>query len=106
MTALHAGLVAGLAAARTAAAAAGHEVASIGVDAWGVDYGLIDAAGGLVEEPISYRDPRTDGVMDAVCARVSRAAIFARTGIQFLPFNTPYSSSRTSAKGGTDAAAS
>jgi rhamnulokinase len=90
MHALQAGLRAGLAAARAAAAATRHEVATIGVDAWGVDYGLIDADGGLVEEPISYRDARTDGVMDAVCATVPRAEIFGRTGIQFLPFNTIY----------------
>jgi rhamnulokinase len=90
MTALHAGLIAGLAAARTTAAAAGQRLASIGVDSWGVDYGLVDADGRLVEEPIAYRDPRTDGVMDAVCARLPRAEIFRRTGIQFLPFNTIY----------------
>jgi rhamnulokinase len=90
MTALHGGLVAGLAAARTAAATSSRPVTSIGVDAWGVDYGLVDRDGRLVEEPIAYRDPRTDGVMDAVLARVPRAEIFARTGIQFLPINTIY----------------
>ncbi len=90
MTALHRGLVAGLAAARERAAASRQSVASIGVDAWGVDYGLIDASGALVEEPIAYRDPRTEGVMDAVLARVPRAEIFRRTGIQFLPINTIY----------------
>jgi rhamnulokinase len=90
MTALHGGLVAGLAAARQRAAASGRSVASIGVDAWGVDYGLIDAGGALVEEPIAYRDPRTEGVMDAVLARVPRAEIFRRTGIQFMPINTIY----------------
>jgi rhamnulokinase len=90
MTALHGGLVAGLAAARERAAASARTLASIGVDAWGVDYGLIDAGGALVEEPIAYRDPRTDGVMDAVLARVPRAEIFRRTGIQFLPINTIY----------------
>jgi rhamnulokinase len=90
MAALHGGLVAGLAAARAAATATSHAVASIGVDAWGVDYGLVDRDGRLVEEPISYRDPRTDGTMDAVLARVPRAEIFARTGIQFLPINTIY----------------
>ena len=90
MTALHGGLVAGLAAARERAAASGRSVTSIGVDAWGVDYGLIDAGGALVEEPIAYRDPRTDGVMDAVLLRVPRAEIFRSTGIQFLPINTIY----------------
>jgi rhamnulokinase len=90
MAALHSGLVAGLAAARSAAATTSQAVISIGVDAWGVDYGLVDRHGRLVEEPIAYRDPRTDGVMDAVFARVPRGEIFARTGIQFLPINTLY----------------
>jgi rhamnulokinase len=84
------GLRTGLAAARRAAADLGGRVRSVGVDAWGVDYGLVDAAGDLVEEPIAYRDARTAGVMDAVCARLGRDAIFARTGIQFMPINTIY----------------
>lgn len=61
---------------------------SIGVDSWGVDYGLIDAGGELIENPVCYRDPRTQGVMEQVFTRVPRAEIFERTGIQFLPFNT------------------
>src|SRR5690348_7714282 len=63
---------------------------SIGVDSWAVDYGLIDGAGRLIELPICYRDRRTRGVMERVLARLSREEIFARTGIQFLPFNTLY----------------
>ncbi len=65
-------------------------LASIGVDAWGVDYALLDGDGRLVEEPICYRDHRTDGAIDEVCARVGRDTIYARTGIQFQPFNTLY----------------
>ncbi|MFL6215043.1 MAG: rhamnulokinase family protein [Blastocatellia bacterium] len=61
---------------------------SIGVDSWAVDYGLIDAAGNLIESPICYRDDRTQGVMERVFARLPREEIFARTGIQFLSFNT------------------
>src|SRR5205085_12155850 len=72
MAALQGGLVAGLAAARERATAWRRPVATIGVDAWGVDYGLIDADGALVEEPIAYRDPRTHGGMDAVLARAPR----------------------------------
>jgi len=64
------------------------EVQSIGVDSWGVDYGLIDRDGNLLELPICYRDARTQGVMEAVFARVPRAEIFRQTGIQFLSFNT------------------
>ena len=67
---------------------AGAAVVSLGVDSWGVDYGLIDSAGQLVEEPICYRDDRTDGMMASVFERIPRDEIFARTGIQFLPFNT------------------
>src|SRR6185369_524682 len=76
---------------RGAAARAGElqrPVRSIGVDSWGVDYGLIDAGGELIESPICYRDSRTKDLMQQIFMRVSRAEIFQRTGIQFLPFNT------------------
>ena len=63
-------------------------IQSIGVDSWGVDYGLIDAAGDLVELPICYRDARTQRVMEQLFADVPREEVFFRTGIQFLPFNT------------------
>jgi rhamnulokinase len=66
----------------------GSDIRSIGVDCWGVDYGLIDAAGQLVELPVCYRDERTEGTMEQVFARVPRADIFERTGIQFMSFNT------------------
>jgi rhamnulokinase len=78
---------------RTAAAGAadlGGRLDSVGVDSWAVDYGLLDGDGRLIEEPVCYRDERTEGTMDAVVARVGRDEIFARTGIQFLPFNTIY----------------
>jgi rhamnulokinase len=68
----------------------GGRLRSVGVDSWGVDYGLIDRDGELVEEPVCYRDARTEGVMDAVFARVPRSEIFARTGIQFMALNTLY----------------
>src|SRR5262245_11719045 len=63
-------------------------IQSIGADSWGVDYGLIDAEGKLVELPICYRDERTRRAMEDVFAQVPREEIFLRTGIQFLPFNT------------------
>ncbi len=63
-------------------------IASLGVDGWGVDYGLVDAAGALVEDPVCYRDARTRTAMREVFERVPRAALFARTGIQLLEFNT------------------
>ena len=73
-----------------AAAARTGRIASIGVDTWGCDYGLLDEAGALVSNPYHYRDARTDGVMDRVFERVARSRIYDITGIQFLPFNTIY----------------
>ena len=63
---------------------------SIGVDSWAVDYGLLDARGFLHGMPFQYRDSRTVGVMEQVLALVPRDVLYARTGIQFLPFNTLY----------------
>jgi len=84
------GVRAGIRSAHSAALEMGGVLESVGVDSWGVDYGLLDADGRLLEDPISYRDSRTAGIMDEVLARVPREEIFARTGIQFLPFNTLY----------------
>ncbi len=63
---------------------------SMGVDTWGVDFGLLDRTGALIGNPYHYRDHRTDDVMDKVFARVPREAIFAATGIQFMQLNTLY----------------
>ena len=64
------------------------KVKSLGVDTWGVDYGLFDGNGRLLEEPIAYRDPRTDGIAERVFEIVSREEIYRATGIQTLPINT------------------
>lgn len=64
--------------------------ASIGIDSWGVDYGLFDENGELLRNPIHYRDARTDGKMDEAFEVVSRDEIFAETGIQFMELNTLY----------------
>ncbi len=66
------------------------EIASVGVDTWGVDFGLLDRNGALIGNPVHYRDHRTDGVMDQVWARVPRAEVFEITGIQFMQLNTLY----------------
>jgi len=63
---------------------------SVGVDTWGVDFGLLDTQGNLLEDPVHYRDPRTMGVMEWVFQRISRREIFEKTGVQFLPVNTLY----------------
>ena len=61
---------------------------SIGVDTWGVDYGLVDSHGFLLGQPFHYRDHRTNGIMEQVFMSVPRDVLYWRTGIQFLPFNT------------------
>ena len=66
----------------------GRPIESIGVDSWGVDYGLIDDAGVLIENPICYRDERTRDAMEQVFALVPREEVFERTGIQLMVFNT------------------
>ncbi len=67
-----------------------HNPASIGVDTWGVDFGLLDKNGRLLGNPVCYRDTRTEGMMEAVFAKVPKEQIFARTGIQFMRINTLY----------------
>lgn len=64
------------------------KVVSVGIDTWGVDYGLIDKEGHLVNFPYSYRDSRLDGVMDKTCDRLGRRNIYDATGTQFMPINT------------------
>ena len=72
------------------AAAADGPVASLGVDTWGVDFGLLDARGRLLGNPVHYRDARTEGMVDEAVAMVPRAEIYGATGIQFMPINTLY----------------
>jgi rhamnulokinase len=62
-------------------------VASIGIDAWGVDYGLLDAAGDLVEAPFSYRDDRTRGYR-RIAERLGDRRLYEITGLPLLGFNT------------------
>jgi rhamnulokinase len=66
------------------------DAASIGIDTWAVDYGVIDADGRLLAEPIAYRDDRTAEVIDEVHARVPPAELYDACGLQFLPFTTIY----------------
>jgi rhamnulokinase len=68
----------------------GREVRSVGVDSWAVDYGLVDAGGRLIENPVCYRDARTRGMLAEVFEVVPREELFARTGVQFLELNTLY----------------
>jgi sugar (pentulose or hexulose) kinase len=66
----------------------GEAVVSVGVDTWGVDYGLLDDRGKLLCAPFQYRDRRTRGMQEEAFRRMPRAEIYQRTGIQFMFFNT------------------
>src|SRR5690349_1471209 len=59
-------------------------VASVGVDTWGVDFGLLDQHGQLTANPVHYRDKRTSGVLE----KIPREKTYEQTGIQFLEINT------------------
>ncbi|MHB1355273.1 MAG: rhamnulokinase [Anaerolineae bacterium] len=68
----------------------GHELASIGLDTWGVDFALLGRKDVLLGMPRNYRDPRTSGMLEAAFARVPREEVFSQTGIQFMEINTLY----------------
>ena len=63
---------------------------SIGIDTWGVDFGLIDEFGCLLENPVHYRDERTKGLIEECAETVSNEEFYKTTGIQFMELNTVY----------------
>jgi rhamnulokinase len=65
-------------------------VEGIGIDTWGVDFGLIGNDGGLIDCPRHYRDPRTNGMPERLFQKVPRAEVFGYTGIQVMQLNTLY----------------
>ena len=73
-----------------AAARPGDSIASVGVDTWGVDFGLLGRGDELLGNPYHYRDSRTNGMMEKAFGIVSREEIFRHTGLQFMQFNTLY----------------
>ncbi len=81
--------------------AAGGQVCGIGVDSWGVDYGLIDENGELIENPYHYRDSRTDEMMDKAFGIMGKRQVYDNTGIQFMQLNTVYQllAAKTSRRG-------
>jgi rhamnulokinase len=68
----------------------GSDIASLGLDTWGVDFALLDARDELLGNPYHYRDRRTDGMMEEAFRRVPREEIFECTGIQFMQLNSLY----------------
>lgn len=61
---------------------------SIGIDTWGVDFGLIDTEGKLMENPVHYRDARTVGLVDEAFKTMPKEKLYGITGIQFMELNT------------------
>lgn len=64
------------------------DIDSVGIDTWGVDFGLIDFKGKMLENPVHYRDNRTDSIVDDTFEIVSEQELYAQTGIQIKNFNT------------------
>jgi rhamnulokinase len=69
---------------------AGTEIAGIGVDSWGVDFGLLDNKGELIENPYHYRDSQTNGMMEKAFELMSKREIYESTGLQFMQINSVY----------------
>jgi rhamnulokinase len=68
----------------------GGQIESLGVDAWGVDFALLDRDGCLIANPYHYRDLRTEGMEEKAFDRMPKDEIYGTTGIQFMPINTLY----------------
>ena len=72
------------------AALASPELDGVGVDTWGVDFGLVGRGDTLLGNPVHYRDARTEGMLELACSMVPRERIYELTGLQFLSINTAY----------------
>lgn len=64
------------------------EFSSIGIDTWGVDFGLLDKNGDLLQNPVHYRDARTAGMLEDTCKKISKDDLYQATGIQLMEINT------------------
>ena len=70
--------------------AAGYAPATMGIDTWAVDFVLLDGQGQIIGDTVAYRDGRTAGIREALEPALPFAEHYARTGIQYQPFNTAY----------------
>lgn len=89
-----------------AAAREGIEITSVGIDTWGVDFAFVGSDGSLLGMPYAYRDPHTEGAPAEYFAKVlSRREVYARTGLQIMPFNSLYQLYALHKKGASQLAA-
>lgn len=72
------------------AAHSGSEIHAIGIDTWGVDFGLLDKQGRLLENPVHYRDARTAAAIEELDKLIAPRELYEETGLQRMPFNTLY----------------
>ena len=68
----------------------GDEIESIGIDTWGVDYGLLDKDGKLISTPVCYRDDRTKGMLELAFEKLPKEEFFQRAANQFMEINTAF----------------
>jgi len=73
-----------------AAKGAGEQARGIGIDSWGVDFGLLDADGKLLENPYHYRDSQTEGMQEKAFEMMDKRSIYDNTGVQFMVLNSVY----------------
>lgn len=68
----------------------GNEIESIGIDTWGVDYGLLDKDGKLISTPVCYRDDRTKGMLELAFQKLPKEEFFQHAANQFMEINTAF----------------
>ncbi len=68
----------------------GDEIESIGVDTWGVDFGLLDKDGKLISTPVCYRDDRTKGMLELAFEKLPKEEYFKLAANQFMEINTAF----------------
>jgi rhamnulokinase len=71
-----------------AAGSGNKDLNGIGVDTWGVDFGLLDGRDQLIEDPVVYRDARTNGMVERAFQSMPAEELYGHTGIQIMQINT------------------
>ncbi|MBS8065625.1 rhamnulokinase, partial [Streptococcus suis] len=64
------------------------ELSSVGIDTWGVDFALLDVSGEMIAQPVSYRDRRTESILDEIARYSSLNDLYFKTGNQLMEINT------------------